>query len=51
MAAARFWNTVGSPIGTVYGYPPRGDEQTSIAGALGSRRANLQPGNQYGDGV
>jgi Bacterial extracellular solute-binding protein len=27
------WKTVGPPVGTVYGYPPRGDEQTSIAGA------------------
>jgi hypothetical protein len=27
------WNTVEPPIGTIYGYPPRGDEQTSIAGA------------------
>ena len=25
--------TVGPPVGTVYDYPPRGDEQTSIAGA------------------
>jgi hypothetical protein len=28
------WKTVGPPLGTVYNYPPRGDEQTSIAGAL-----------------
>jgi ABC-type glycerol-3-phosphate transport system substrate-binding protein len=27
------WRTVGPPLGTVYSYPPRGDEQTSIAGA------------------
>ena len=27
------WNTVGPPVGTVYAYPPRGDEQTSITGA------------------
>src|SRR5262249_28250332 len=26
------WKTVHPPAGTVYGYPPRGDEQTSIAG-------------------
>jgi hypothetical protein len=24
------WKTVGPPLGTVYNYPPRGDEQTSI---------------------
>jgi hypothetical protein len=27
------WKTVGPPLGTVCNYPPRGDEQTSIAGA------------------
>jgi hypothetical protein len=27
------WKTIGPPLGTVYKYPPRGDEQTSIAGA------------------
>jgi ABC-type glycerol-3-phosphate transport system substrate-binding protein len=26
------WKTVGPPVGTVYNYPPRGDEQVSIAG-------------------
>lgn len=26
------WKTVEPPLGTVYNYPPRGDEQTSIAG-------------------
>lgn len=26
------WKTVAPPVGTVYSYPPRGDEQTSIAG-------------------
>jgi ABC-type glycerol-3-phosphate transport system substrate-binding protein len=26
------WKTVGPPTGTVYNYPPRGDEQVSIAG-------------------
>ena len=26
------WQKVGPPVGTVYNYPPRGDEQTSIAG-------------------
>ena len=33
------WKTVGPPLGTVYGYPPRGDEQTSIAGARRARRS------------
>jgi ABC-type glycerol-3-phosphate transport system substrate-binding protein len=27
------WKTVEPPLGTVYSYPPRGDEQTSLAGA------------------
>ena len=26
------WKTVEPPVGTVYNYPPRGDEQTSITG-------------------
>jgi len=26
------WKTVEPPVGTVYGYPPRGDEQTSMLG-------------------
>ena len=26
------WKTVGPPVGTVYNYPPRGDEQQSMAG-------------------
>jgi ABC-type glycerol-3-phosphate transport system substrate-binding protein len=26
------WKTVGPPVGTVYNYPPRGDEQLSITG-------------------
>jgi len=26
------WKTTGPPIGTIYSYPPRGDEQTSLAG-------------------
>ena len=34
------WNTVGPPLGTVYGYPPRGDEETSIARR---RRARKSP--------
>ncbi len=47
------WKKVGPPVGTVYSYPPRGDEQTSIAGcsgAGGSRRPDLQPGDQHRDG-
>jgi Bacterial extracellular solute-binding protein len=27
------WKTVEPPVGTVYSYPPRGDEQTSMCGA------------------
>src|SRR5215472_906383 len=27
------WKTVEPPLGTVYSYPPRGDERTSLAGA------------------
>jgi hypothetical protein len=44
--------TVGPPVGTVYGYPPRGDEQTSIAGARAPRgwRANRQPGDKFKQG-
>jgi hypothetical protein len=39
------WKTVGPPVGTVYGYPPRADEETSITGAparteVGSRIYN-----------
>jgi ABC-type glycerol-3-phosphate transport system substrate-binding protein len=26
------WKTVEPPVGTVYNYPPRGDQQTSITG-------------------
>ena len=26
------WKTVGPPVGTVYNYPPRGDEQPSVTG-------------------
>jgi len=46
------WNTVSPPVGTVYGYPPGGDEQTvdrRRARAHGSRRPDLQPGHQYRD--
>ncbi len=40
------WKTVGPPVGTVYGYPPRGDEQTSIAGALARSEVGAQIYNQ-----
>src|SRR6516164_8833117 len=40
------WRTVGPPVGTVYGYPPRGDEQTSIAGAPARTEVGAQIYNQ-----
>jgi hypothetical protein len=40
------WNTVGPPVGTVYGYPPRGDEETSIAGAPARTEVAAQIYNQ-----
>ena len=40
------WKTVGPPIGTVYGYPPRADEQTSIAGAPARSEVGGQIYNQ-----
>ena len=40
------WNTVSPPVGTVYGYPPRGDEQTSIAGAPARSEVGSQIYNQ-----
>jgi hypothetical protein len=40
------WQTVGPPVGTVYGYPPRGDEQTSIAGAPARSEVGAQIYNQ-----
>jgi ABC-type glycerol-3-phosphate transport system substrate-binding protein len=40
------WKTVGPPIGTVYGYPPRGDQQTSIAGAPARSEVGAQIYNQ-----
>ena len=46
------WKKVEPPVGTVYSYPPRGDEQTSIArraGAFGSWRPDLQSGDQHRD--
>jgi hypothetical protein len=40
------WKTVGPPLGTVYNYPPRGDEQTSIAGAPARTEVGAQIYNQ-----
>jgi len=40
------WNEVEPPIGTVYGYPPRGDEQTSITGAPARSEVGAQIYNQ-----
>jgi Bacterial extracellular solute-binding protein len=40
------WKTVGPPVGTVYGYPPRADEQTSIAGAPARSEVGAQIYNQ-----
>jgi ABC-type glycerol-3-phosphate transport system substrate-binding protein len=40
------WKTVGPPTGTVFNYPPRGDEQTSIAGAPARSEVGAQIYNQ-----
>ena len=40
------WNEVEPPKGTVYGYPPRGDEQTSITGAPARSEVGAQIYNQ-----
>jgi ABC-type glycerol-3-phosphate transport system substrate-binding protein len=40
------WKKVEPPVGTVYGYPPRGDEQTSIAGAPARSEVGAQIYNQ-----
>jgi ABC-type glycerol-3-phosphate transport system substrate-binding protein len=40
------WKTVEPPVGTVYNYPPRGDEQTSIAGAPARSEVGGQIYNQ-----
>ena len=40
------WNTVAPPTGTVYGYPPRGDEKTSITGAPARSEVGAQIYNQ-----
>ncbi len=40
------WKKVEPPVGTVYGYPPRGDEVTSIAGAPARTEVGAQIYNQ-----
>jgi hypothetical protein len=40
------WKKVEPPVGVVYGYPPRGDEQTSIAGAPARSEVGAQIYNQ-----
>ena len=40
------WKAVGPPVGTVYSYPPRGDEQTSIAAAPARAEVGAQIYNQ-----
>jgi hypothetical protein len=40
------WKKVGPPVGTVYNYPPRGDEQTSIAAAPARAEVGAQIYNQ-----
>jgi hypothetical protein len=40
------WKTVEPPLGTVYGYPPRADEQTSIAGGPARPEVGVQIYNQ-----
>jgi hypothetical protein len=40
------WKVVEPPVGTVYGYPPRGDEQTSIAGRPARTEVGAQIYNQ-----
>jgi len=40
------WKTVGDPVGTVYSYPPRGDEVTSMAGAPARSDVGAQIYNQ-----
>jgi hypothetical protein len=45
------WKTVGPPVGTVFGYPPRGDEQTSIAGAPARSEVGAQSYNQASNTV
>src|ERR1700756_2213625 len=40
------WKTVEPPVGTVYGYPPRGDEQTSMLGSPARSDVGAQIYNQ-----
>ena len=40
------WKTVEPPLGVVYGYPPRGDEQTSVLGAPARSEVGAQIYNQ-----
>jgi ABC-type glycerol-3-phosphate transport system substrate-binding protein len=40
------WKTVEPPVGTVYSYPPRGDELTSIAGVSARSEVGAQIYNQ-----
>jgi len=40
------WKTVEPPVGTVYSYPPRGNEKTSIAGAPARSEVGAQIYNQ-----
>ena len=40
------WKKVEPPVGTVYGYPPRGDEQTSMFGAPARSEVGAQMYNQ-----
>ena len=40
------WKKVEPPVGTVYGYPPRADEETSIAGAPARSEVGAQIYNQ-----
>jgi hypothetical protein len=40
------WKTVGPPVDTVYGYPPRADEETSITGAPARTEVGAQIFNQ-----
>ena len=40
------WKTVEPPLGTVYGYPPRADELTSITGAPARPEVGVQIYNQ-----
>ena len=40
------WKTVGPPVGTIYGYPPRADEKTSIIGAPARTEVAARISNQ-----